>query len=237
MSTLFTNMMHTAEETLLVQAAASAMKVALSGTAAMLARDKPVSPTIGQAILRYDKHAGSSAGVCVAKGRLDRALVQGSLLGVSSRCHMRAEEYSNCRVWGFAAQNARTAIRAFRSRLGLIVVCFVVVGPVLVCVCAGGCTSAAETTAHPWARTASSFGHERMPAMTAALKEPLSRRRSDRARLSAERASGLGVFCQTVHVRGGHLGSHRLHLCPLGVQASSFKGGRLGCHMTAEAPA
>jgi len=31
----------------------------------------------------------------------------------------------------------------FRSRLGLIVVCFVVVGPVLVCVCVGGYTSAA----------------------------------------------------------------------------------------------
>ncbi len=31
---------------------------------------------------------------------------------------------------------------------------------------------------------------------------------------------------QTVHdsCRGGHLGSHRLHLCPLGGQVSSFKG-------------
>ena len=28
---------------------------------------------------------------------------------------------------------------------------------------------------------------------------------------------------QTVHDRGGHLGSHRLHLRPLGVQVSSFK--------------
>ncbi len=66
---------------------------------------------------------------------------------------------------------------AFRSRLGLIVVCVVVVGPVLVCVCAGGYTSAAEDDGASigpdgkqlWPRAW-------MPAMTAALKEPLSRR-------------------------------------------------------------
>jgi len=68
---------------------------------------------------------------------------------------------------------------AFRSRLGLIIVCFVVVGPVLVCVCAGGCTSAAAGTMGPvgnqlWPR-------QRILAMTVALKEPLSRRQSDRS--------------------------------------------------------
>jgi len=42
-----------------------------------------------------------------------------------------------------------------------------------------------KMTARPWTQSASSFGHERslarMLAMTVALKEPLSRRRSDRS--------------------------------------------------------
>jgi len=70
----------------------------------------------------------------------------------------------------------------FRSRLGLIVVCFVVVGPVLVCVCAGGYTSAAEDDGASMGPDGKQLWPQaRMPAMTAALKEPLSRRQSDRS--------------------------------------------------------
>jgi len=66
-------------------------------------------------------------------------------------------------VTGFETGFHKAAVRsAFRSRLGLFAVCFVVVGPVFVCVCVQVSTPARQKTmACPWARSADSFGHER----------------------------------------------------------------------------
>jgi len=77
---------------------------------------------------------------------------------------------------------------ALRSRSGqpfdpgLNVVCFVVVGPVLVCVCAGGCTSAAEDDGASMGPVGKQlWPRAQMPAMMAELKERLSSRQSDRS--------------------------------------------------------
>jgi len=83
-----------------------------------------------------------------------------------------------------------------------------------------------KTTACPWARSVSSFGHKRVPAMTAALKEPRAEAADNLigAGLSAEWTSGFAMLCTNSARQGRTLGVQSPSSTPTGRSSVSSVG-------------